>query len=253
MSWENGDGKVCEMIRDRRVGAQAEGSDYESFQSLVASLRAFEAVELLEQVQVDHESRTGRGDASAARWKIHPAAAAGSITTSQRRWLLLRFFAAKFDEDDCQFYIPQQDEFVGVAGPAGRIAHACEWLQGQGFIRWQGMVVPEGGCGQILDKGHEALEHGLDRLTERTPMQSIDQSINLGTLNAGSGDIAIGSGATINNQVLADELTKLIRAIENAPGDESEKRTLILRLKSVLAHPMITSIAGALLAGAAAS
>lgn len=77
-------------------------------------------------------------------------------------------------------------------------------------------------------------------------MQSIDQSINVGTLNAGSGDLAIGSGATINKQVLADELTKLIRAVEDGPGDENEKKTAISRLKSALEHPLITSVVGAI-------
>ena len=252
MSWVNGDGKLCVMIRDRRIAVQAEGSDYESFQPLVASLRAFEAVGLLEQVQVRHESQTGRSYASVARWKIPSSVLVGSISTSLRRWLLLRFFAAKFDEDDCQFYFPLPDEFAGVAGPAGRITQACEWLQGQGFIRWQVMAGPERGCGQILEKGHEALDHGLEMLTERTPMQSIDQSINVGTLNAGSGDLAIGPGAAINKQVLADELTKLIRAVQDGPGDESEKKTAISRLKSALEHPLIVSVLGAL-AGAAVS
>lgn len=82
-------------------------------------------------------------------------------------------------------------------------------------------------------------------------MQNIDQSINVGTLNAGSGDLAIGPGAVINKRVLAEELGKLIRAVEDGPGDESEKRTVISRLKSVLEHPMVVSIAGALTGAAA--
>jgi hypothetical protein len=252
MSWDDGDGKVCAMIRDRRTAAQAEGSDFESFQRFVASLRDFERVGLLEGLTVHSENHTGHRYAAAARWKIHPSALADSISTSQRRWLLLRFFEARFNENDCQLYFPLPDEFAGVAGAAGRLAQACEWLQRQGFIRWQVMAGPERGCGQILDKGHEALDHGLEMLTERTPMQNIDQSINVGTLNAGSGDLAIGPGAVINKQVLAEELGKLIRAVEDGPGEESEKKSATSMLKSALAHPLIVSIVGAL-TGAAIS
>lgn len=252
MAWDQGDGKVCGLIRDRKTGSAVNGDDYESFQVLVSSLRAFEAVGLLEQVQVLDEHHTGHRYAAAASWKTHPSALAGSISTSQRRWLLLRFFAAKCEENESQFVSPSSDHFAGLAGPTSRIAQACDWLQGQRFIRWDVMAGPEQGCGQILDKGYEALDHGLQRLTERTPVQSIDQSINVGTLNAGSGDLAIGSGAAINKQVLADELTKLIRAVEDGPGDENEKRTLISSLRNVMAHPMVTAIVGAL-TGAAAS
>jgi len=246
MIWQNGDGKVCKMIRDRRTGAQAEGEDFESFQRFVASLRDFERVGFVEQVSELQEHHTGRRYVATASWKTNPSILAGSISTSQRRWLLLRFFAAKFAEDDSQFYFPLPDEFSDLAGATGRITQVCEWLREKGFIAWQPMSADVGGCGQILEKGHEALDHGLEMLTERTPMQSIDQSINVGTLNAGSGDLAIGPGAAINKQVLADELTKLISAVKDGPGDEGEKKTAIARLTSALAHPLITSVVGAI-------
>lgn len=224
MSWEIGDGKVCEMIRDRKTAAQADHNDYEPFQHFVASLRDFERVGLIEQLRIDPESQTGSRYNAFARWKTHPSAVAGSISTSQRRWLLLRLLAAKGDDGN-QSYRPTPEDFAGLAGNAARIEQAGQWLGNQGFVQWS--LLYGGGMGRILDKGHEALDHGLEMLTERMPMQSIDQSITVGTLNAGSGDLAIGSGATINKQVLADELTKLIRAVEEGPGDENEKKTAI--------------------------
>jgi hypothetical protein len=250
MTWDQGDGKVCAMIRARRTGAQAVGNDYESFQRFVASLRDFERVGLVEQVRELQEHHTGHRYAAAASWKTHRSVLADSISTSQRRWLLLRLLAEKGEEDGSQSYRPTPEDFAGLAGDARRIEQAGQWLGNQGFVQWHQLY--GGGMGRILDKGHDALDHGLEMLREKTPMQSIDQSINVGTLNAGSGDLAIGPGAAINKQVLANELTKLIRAIEAGPGDEGEKGTLISSLKSVMAHPMVTAIAGAL-TGAAAS
>lgn len=251
MSWKDGDGKVCEMIRDRRTGAQADGNDYESFQRFVASLRDFERAGFIEQVSELQEHQTGRRYAAAAVWKTNPSILAGSISTSQRRWLLLRFFAAKYEENDSQFYFPSPQEFADLAGPVGRITQACEWLKEQGFIRWQPMFGPEGGCGQILDKGYEALEGGLEFVggTGAGTAPGSDQrnlSVNVGQLHIGSGDIAIGPGATIVKDAQSDKSGKQPRTIEVSQdldiGDTAPPSVLRRALRHPLTIAVVTTV-----------
>lgn len=249
MDWDQGDGRLCSLICDGKTISTVQGGDYRAFQELAASLRAFESVGLIEALHTEPESHTGHRYTATAGWRIPPAVAVCQISIAQRRWLLLRFFAAKFEEGaHHQLHAPTQDAFAGLAGPNARIEQAGTWLAQHGFIMWQ-TFLSDGGVGQILEKGHEALDHGLSMLTERqgAVMQHIDQrnlSINVGTLNAGAGDIALGQNATINKQVLAEELGNLIRAIQQGPGDAEEKRTLISKLKALLEHPLVVSVAG---------
>ncbi|WP_156480690.1 hypothetical protein [Thauera humireducens] len=247
MAWDQGDGKVCGLIRDRKTGSAVKGDDYESFQVLVSSLRAFEAVGLLEQVKVLDEHHTGHRYAAAAVWKIHPSVFAGSISTSQRRWLLLRFFAAKYDEDDSRFYVPSPQEFADLMGPVGRITQVCDWLKEQGFIRWQPMFGPEGGCGQILDKGYEALEGGLEFVggTGAVTAKGSDQrnlSINVGQLHVGSGDLAIGPGATIIKDAQSDKSGKPPRTIEVGQGLDIGDTARPSVLRRALRHPLTIAV-----------
>lgn len=248
MDWDQGDGRLCSLICDGKTISTVQGDDYRAFQELAASLRAFESVGLIEALDIKSENHTGHRYPARAGWRIPPGVTAGQMTIAQRRWLLLRFFAAKFEQDANQLYAPTQDAFAGLAGSNARIEQAGTWLEQHGFIMWQSML-SEGGYGRILEKGHEALDHGLAMLTERqgAVMQHIDQrnqSINVGTLNAGDGDLVIGQNATINKQVLAEELGNLIRAIQQGPGDAEEKRTLISSLKGLLMHPLVVSVAG---------
>jgi len=253
MSWEEGDGKLCQMISNGRIAAGAEGDDYKSFQGLAESLRAFQSVGLIENLVTEPEHCTGHGYIAMARWRIPPEVMNGKITSGQRRWLLLRFFAECDEEDEGQLFAPDQDTFARLAGTTSKIGKAGCWLRENGFIHWEEFL-SDSGAGWILDKGYEALDHGLDMLSERRmPIMNVvdqrNQSVNVGTLNAGAGDLAIGHNATINKQVLAEELAKLFEAIKQAPGDEVEKRTLLTGLKKSLAHPMVNTVTGGMLSG----
>lgn len=254
MSWEEGDGKLCRLIREGRFACTCEdATKLASFQKLAASIRAFEAVGLVSNVGEHRESQTGHNYIDVVKWRNIPTVTTCDITSAQRRWLLLRYFKNVASNNASRLLSPDEDTFAGIAGTCDRIEHAGNWLRDREFIHWM-TFLSSGGAGRILDKGYEALDHGLDMLSEgRMPIMNVvdqrNQSVNVRTLNAGAGDLAIGHNATINKQVLAEELAKLFEAIKQAPGDEVEKRTLLKQLKDLLAHPMVNTVTGGMLGG----
>lgn len=245
MTWETIDKTVCEFIKAGRTMASADNSGFPVFQEIAAAIDAFQGAGFLENVKVDRESRTGNRHISFVSWTVALAVAAG-ITSKQRRWLLLRYFAAKAaDGHSSAMYSPTPEDFAGLAGNQDRIDQACKWLQEKGCILWATSLSP-GGSGSIQECGFEALENGIESLGEGTSamVQNIDQSTTIGTLNTGGGDVAVGANATINKQMLTDELIKLVEAIKASNSPEGEKRSVLQHLKSALEHPLTVGIAG---------
>lgn len=254
MSWETCELRLCEHIHDRKGIAAAEGGDYEAFQGFVAAVHAFCEQGIVEDVLPRTENSTGRRYVAKISWKVPASIVATGLSIKQRRWIVLRFFAVKCRERQHELFMPTEDQFAGVAGNQSDIRRACEWLKERDLIRWSPSM-NGAGTGEILDAGYEALEHGTAALSSTNvapPVQHIDQrnqSINIGALNSTGGDVAIGPGAAINKEVLADELQKLITAIQQGPGSEDDKRTALGHLNAALSHPLVASIAGGLASG----
>jgi hypothetical protein len=253
MFWTKRDHLVCKLISEGRSGFQAPDKELDDYRGFFAALLGFEKVGIVTNVDPHHENYTGKRFISAVTWSTPPSMVDG-VNPPQRRWLILRFLAAMEKENHNELFSPEEGQFYGLAGPLHDIERACQWLSEEGFIKWTPSL-HGGGVACITDKGHEALEHGLEMLAGKvrlTPaiMQHVDQSVNFGTFNAGQGDIAIGPGASINKQVLADEVSKLIQAIQQGKGDSKEKQGAIAQIKAAFSHPMVTTLVGTLLGAA---
>lgn len=251
MTWETDEQRLCHLIRAGTTSASAASDNHEEFQGFAAVVDAFCAVEILEGAKPHRESYSGRRNIVLVSWTIPAAIAQNGISAAQRRWLLLRYFAAKFRVAPSNLFQPEEELFAGLAGNQSRIEQACIWLKDRGFLMWTPMY--GGGVGRITDAGEEALERGLTDLGSNNggqpTVQNYDNSVNIGTVNSTGGDVAIGPGAAINKEVLADELQKLITAIQQGPGSEADKRTALGHLNAALSHPLVVSIAGGLAGG----
>lgn len=249
MSWEKNEQTLCRLIHDRISAASAQDEKFEEFQGFVKVVKAFERAGLIESLRLLPETITGRNYVHHASWKIP----ASDVTTVQRQWLILRFFGTKARENESQHFQPSVDTFAGLAGSQSEINRACDHLKKSSYIEW----TPGYGCGigMITDLGVEASEHGIEALRTPPPSAAIppivihqndnrNQSISVGSVNSGGGDVALGHHATINKEVLTEELSKLILAIQQAPGTKEEKLRLVGHLKTFLMHPLVANLLG---------
>tara|TARA_R110001583_G_scaffold83750_1_gene220909 strand:- start:1875 stop:2642 length:768 start_codon:yes stop_codon:yes gene_type:complete len=253
MFWTKRDQLVCKLISDGKSGFQAPDKELDEYRGFFAALLEFEKVGIITGVDTQKENHTGKRYISAVTWTTPPSMIDG-VKTPQRRWMILRFLAAMEKENHNELFSPDSGQFFGLAGSAHEIERACQWLSEEGFIKWS-PYLEGGGVAHITDKGHEALEHGLEMLDGKARLvppltQHVDQSVNFGTFHAGQGDIAIGPGASINKKVLADEVGKLIQAIQQGKGSPEQKQGAIAQIKAAFSHPMVTTLVGTLLGAA---
>lgn len=254
MSWEKNEQRLCSLIQERRSAVTAENEDFPPFQDLVAALKEFERAALIEHLDIKYESMTAHRYAHHASWR-NPAT---KVTIGQRRWLVLRFFATRARENDSQMYGPSADFFAGLAGDERDITKVCEYLRDRGFMTWNPLLSGSG-FGRISDQGHEALEIGLDALKTQhlgTGVAAINilndnrnHSVSVGAITTVDGAVTVGQRVTINNELLTEELKKLIQAVEAGQGSEQEKITALRPLREFLSHPLVTAVVGGAVAG----
>lgn len=248
-----GDGKLCKLISEGNNIATANEQELDDFQHLVASAQAFENASLIRNLRGESPG-FDRSKVSIVTWDMD-ADLAFSPKPTNRRWLILRFLAAKARWDkSSQAFALRDVDFSGLAGTQADIDKACQWLADRGLISWVPLVTGQGGAAWIEDAGHDAIEAGPGALStfDKQPQinHHVDNSNHVysGTFNT-TGDAAIGANATLNKQVLADEVAKLIQAIKEADTTDAEKADALGLLKGALEHPLVTTIVGGVLGG----
>src|SRR5574338_406462 len=251
MTWKDNEGRLCQMLADHRTAASAQDGDYKAFQGFAAAVKAFQLVGLLLDVNDRHESCTGHNYISVIQWKVSPAIAATGLTTAQARWLVLRFLSVKFREKENEFFRPTPDDFANLIAPQARISRIGEWLEERGLVQWQSMY--GGGAGRIRDAGEEALERGLESLTEyqENPAENhVDQHVSIGSVTMHGGQLAVGPNAEVNVGMLTEQLSKLLQAIQSGAATSVEKEEAASRLAKFLEHPLVCAVVGGAVGGA---
>lgn len=244
MSWEKNEQALCRMILERKIATGVDSEDeFESFQGFVAAARSFEKAGLIQGLKTRNESMTGRSFIIFVSWQI-PAA---EISTKQRQWLILRFFATMSKEDATKLFPPTEDHFCGLAGNLGQISLVCAALAERGSIVWHSCL-DGGGSGRISSRGMLEVEFDAQQPTTSSSVVNIDnrnQSISVGTVK-NSGELALGHNARVNKEVLAHELSALLQAIQSGHGSQEEKQSVRRVLGDFLKHPLVVAITGGL-------
>lgn len=138
-------------------------------------------------------------------------------------------------------YFPKEEDFPGIEMSA--IFRVCDQLHEHGLLKtWKTVGSPVAqGFGMISANGVDVME-GNTKPPLSISITNNHQNISVGNITQAS-SITIGNNNSVSVESSLKEIIEALK--ENSSASEEEKQSALSLLKNFIAHPLVSSMAGA--------